>query len=167
MIPHPHRIADPAPTPDEQVADRLDGILSPSVPLARYAAILAHLPPEVADALAAEYTHACRLSPDEALHYRPSVAALAHSCGLPRQTFAYMVRRAAAAAAEAARGDIRNAAPGVRQVEGSPFRRRKVADTLPPARVLAGRGKKAGRNQRGATMRATNARERAKREGNG
>lgn len=163
MIPHPHKIADPAPTPDEQVADRLDGILSPSVPLARYAAILAHLPPEVADALAAEYTHACRLSPDEALRYRPSVAALARACGLPRQTFAYMVRRAV----EAAAGDIRNAAPGVRMVEGSPFRRRKIADPLPRGRVLASQDKGTRRNQRGATMRATNARERAKREGNG
>lgn len=167
MIPHLHLVADPSPTPDQQVADRLDGLLSPSTPLARYADIIARLPPEIADVLAAEYTRACRLSPAAAQRYRPSVAALARACGLPRQTFSYMVRRAAAAAAEAARGDVRNAAPGVRMVDGSPFRRRTVERGTPRGKVLASQNKEPERNQRGATMRATNARERAKREGNG
>ena len=166
MIPHLHLVPDPSPTPDQQVADRLDGLLSPSTPLARYADIIARLPPEIADVLAAEYTRACRLSQDEALRYRPSVAALARACGLPRQTFACRVRRAAAAAAEAARGDIRNAAPGVRMVDGSPFRRRAVTPGTPRGKVLASRDKEPKRNQRGATMRAGNARGRAKRDEN-
>lgn len=137
MIPHIHLVPDPSPTPDQQVADRLDGLLSPSTPLARYADIIARLPPEIADVLAAEYTRACRLSPAAAQRYRPSVAALARACGLPRQTFAYMVRRAAAAAAEAARGDIRNAAPGVRMVDGSRAGcRRQKRTGEKPLRVL-------------------------------
>ena len=99
------RIPDPAPGPDMQVADLLDGQRAATFGLARYAAVLASLPPAVADALAAEYRHACTLSPDEAKRYRPSVAALARTCGASPRALRATINRAIAASGLAGRGE--------------------------------------------------------------
>lgn len=102
------RIPDPAPGPDMQVADLLDGQRAATFGLARYAAVLAHLPPAVADALAAEYRHACTLSPDEAERYHPSVAALARTCGASPRALRATINRAIAASRLAGRGVVVN-----------------------------------------------------------
>ena len=104
------RIPDPTPGPDMQVADLLDGQRAATFGLAKYAAVLAHLPPAVADALAAEYRHACALSPDEAERYHPSVAALARTCGMDWHTLNSYIAKAIAASRLAERGP--NPPPG-------------------------------------------------------
>ena len=88
------RIPDPRPGPDMEVADLLDGQRAATFGLARYARVLAHLPPAIADALAAEYRRACALSPDEAERYRPSAKSMAEACGLDRRAFNRIIARA-------------------------------------------------------------------------
>ena len=144
------RIPDPTPGPDMQVADLLDGRRAATFGLARYAAVLAHLPPAVADALAAEYRHACTLSPDEAERYRPSVAALARTCGASPRALRATINRAIAASGLAGRGS-----------------------TPPPGRGTVGSASLSPRSRRGGAERVTNAgraagkRSRKRREGRG
>ena len=128
------RIPDPAPGPDMQVADLLDGQRAATFGLAKYAAVLAHLPPAVADALAAEYRHACTLSPDEAERYRPSVAALARTCGASPRALRATINRAIAASGLAGRGP-----------------------TPPPGRGTVGLDSLSPRSRRGGAERVTNA----------
>lgn len=160
MIPDLSRVPDPAPLPDEQVADRLDGLVSPRTSLACVSRVLARLPPEVADAIGAAYTAACRLSPDEAASYRPlTLAGLAEQLGIPRTNLRRMLVRAWA--------DV--PAWGVVRVGPATVRAGLVRPTPAPPRgeVLSTTPHRQGRNQRGATMRATNARGRARRDGSG
>lgn len=98
-IPHEHNIPDPGPTPDELVADLLDGQASPLSPLARVAGIICHLPPAIADAIAAEYARACRLS--RGAVYRPTIAGIARAAGIADST----MRDAIAAARRACAAD--------------------------------------------------------------
>ena len=132
-------IPDPSPTPDVQVADMLDGQRAASVGLAAWAAVIARLPPEVADALAAEYRLAALLTGDEAARYRPSVSALAASVGLERRQLNRIIARAIL--------DARRDAEAARAY-GWP---------RPPAK---GTGKRKGghpRSPRGGEVRVTNA----------
>ena len=144
------RIPDPTPGPDMQVADLLDGQRAATFGLAKYAAVLAHLPPAVADALAAEYRHACTLSPDEAERYHPSVAALARTCGASPRALRATINRAIAASGLAGRGP-----------------------TPPPGRGTVGSALPSPRSRRGGAGRVTNAdraagkRGRKRREGRG
>ena len=144
------RIPDPTPGPDMQVADLLDGQRAATFGLAKYAAVLAHLPPAVADALAAEYRHACTLSPDEAERYRPSVAALARTCGASPRALRATINRAIAASGLSGRGL-----------------------TPPPGRGTVGSATPFPRSRRGVAERVTNAgraagkRGRKRREGRG
>ena len=128
------RIPDPTPGPDMQVADLLDGQRAATFGLAKYAAVLAHLPPAVADALAAEYRHACTLSPDEAERYHPSIAALARTCGASPRALRATINRAISASGLAGRGP-----------------------NPPPGRGTVGRNSLSPRSRRGGAERVTNA----------
>ena len=151
------RIPDPTPGPDMQVADLLDGQRAATFGLAKYAAVLAHLPPAVADALAAEYRHACTLSPDEAERYHPSVAALARTCGASPRALRATINRAIAASGLAGRGGAVN----------------KLLTGAPPRGGSGRREVPLSRSRRGGAERVTNAgraagkRGRKRREGHG
>lgn len=103
--------ADPGPGPDELAADRIDGAALPQS-LAFAVEIMKRLPPEVADAVAAEYQRATELRllhPEQAQRYRPSIAALAKSSGIPETT----LRRAVHAAVRAFDAERRGLRVGV------------------------------------------------------
>ena len=155
------RIPDPAPTPDMQVADLLDGQRAATFGLAKYARVLAHLPPVVADALAAEYRHACALSPDEAVRYRPSASALARTCGMEWRAF----NRAVARAILAARAEeAREAAFGPSSTAS-----KRVRDDVPypPGEGTGKAPLPSPRSRRGGAERATNAGRAAGKRGRG
>ena len=144
-------IPDPAPTPDMVVADMLDGQRAAALPLARWAAVIARLPPAVADALAAEYHHAAGLTGDEALRYRPTASDIARACGLTWRQLNRLVARAILSARE----DAALAAPSARR----PVNKLSTegGGEHPPTE---GPGREEGRQprtQRGSEERVTNA----------
>ena len=111
MSTHAPEPADPSPGPDELAADRIDGTLPP-LSLAFAIEVMKRLPPEVADAVAAEYQRATELRllhPEQAQRYRPSIAALAKSSGIPETT----LRRAVHAAVRAFDAERRGLRVGV------------------------------------------------------
>lgn len=152
-------IPDPSPTPDLVVSDMLDGQRAAAVPLARWAAVIARLPPAVADALAAEYHHAAGLTGDEALRYRPTASDIARACGLTWRQLNRLVARAILSA----RADAALSAPSARR----PVNKLSTGEGRghPPTEG-PGRGKEAAtRTQRGSEERVTNAGRTARRAG--
>lgn len=150
MIPDALRVPDPGPMPDELAAERLDGMLAPASSFSRILPILSRLPPEIADVIAEAWSFARSVPPESRATYRPpTMSAIAESVGISRQRLDYIIRRA------------------VRDAAGSRSTPPEAGRPLPPVEVLSRPAKQRGRNQRGSTMRATNARERAKREENG
>jgi len=117
MSTHAPEPADPSPGPDELAADRIDGAALPQS-LAFAVEVMKRLPPEVADAVAAEYQRATELRllhPEQAHRYRPSIGALAKSSGIPETT----LRRAVHAAVRAFDAERRGLRVGV-PVRGTP-----------------------------------------------
>lgn len=144
------RIPDPHPMPDMEVADLLDGQRAATFGLARYARVLAHLPPAIADALAAEYRRACALSPDEAERYRPSAKSMAEACSLDRRAFNRIIARAIL---DARREEAERVAFG-RPL--TPSERGEGAPTPPPGRGTVGSAFPLPRSRRGGAERVTN-----------
>lgn len=125
MIPHTHNIPDPSPPPDELVADLLDGQASPFSSLARVAGIICHLPPAIADAIAAEYARACRLA--RGADYRPTIAGIAAAAGIPKSTMHAAIQAARRAC------DADRAAERTQRRAGRPtVPRHWLASDLPP-----------------------------------
>lgn len=146
-------IHDPAPTPDLVVADMLDGQRAAAVPLARWAAVIARLPPAVADALAAEYHHAAGLTGDEALRYRPTASDIARACGLTWRQLNRLVARAILSARE----DAALAAPSSRRPVNKLSTGGRGRGRHPPTEGPVEGEEASTRTQRGGEERVTNA----------